>query len=250
MAVEIRTITDAELPAFREAVVVTFGIDADTDPDGHEALRRLLDLSRTWAAFDGATIVGAAATFDFDLVVPGGTVAMAGLTSVMVRPTHRRRGLLRELMRLHLDDADHRGVPVSGLWASEASIYGRFGYGLAAESDALHIDDAASLGVGQGRELDAIEWLDDARAREVLPAIYERAIAVRPGALTRSAAWWRERRFLETPLMRGAASRRRHVAAQRDGELVGYLQFRQRSEFTDRLPTGKLDIIELIAFDP
>jgi predicted acetyltransferase len=251
MAIEYRTITDAELPAYREAMMTTFGEDAEGDEGGVDRTRALCDPSRLWAAFDGATIAGSAATYDFDLVVPGGgRLTMAGLTMVMVRPTHRRRGLLRELMRLHLDDAARRGVAISGLWASEASIYGRFGYGVAVEGDAVEIKDAGPIDAGRGRALDEIEWLDDARAREVLPAIYERAIAHRPGALIRSELWWRERRFIEVPLMRGKASRRRHVAARRGGELVGYLSYRQRPGFTDGLPSGKLDIVELVATDP
>jgi predicted acetyltransferase len=251
MTIEFRTITDAEIPAYREAMLTTFGEDAQADEGGADRTRALCDPSRLWAAFDGATIVGSAATYDFDLVVPGGgRLAMAGLTMVMVRPSHRRRGVLRQLIELHLDDAARRGVAISGLWASEASIYGRFGYGVAVESDAIEIKDAGRIDAGRGRELDALEWLDEARAREVLPAIYERAIAHRPGALIRSALWWRERRFSEVPLMRGSASRRRHVAARRGGELVGYLSYRQRPGFTDGLPSGKLDIIELIATDP
>lgn len=250
MAIDIRTITDDEIPAYRAAMLTTFGEDPESDDAGAERTRTLLDRSQMWAAFDGTTVVATAGTFDFGLIVPGGgTLDMAGLTMVMVRPSHRRRGLLRELMRLHLDDAARRSKPISGLWASEASIYGRFGYGVAAEAEHVHIDNAGSLEIGAGRDLDDIEWLDEPRAREVLPAVYERAVARRPGALIRSEVWWRERRFLEAPFMRGGASRRRHVAAQRDGELVGYLQYRQRPGFTDGLPSGRLDIVELIAID-
>jgi predicted acetyltransferase len=250
MAIELRTITEDELTAYRDCVMTTFGEDLDVDPDGAQRIRALLDLSRVWAAFDGATIVATAATHDLTVVVPGGgTLPMAGLTMVVVRPTHRRRGLLRELIRIHLDDARRRTIPVSGLWASESSIYGRFGYGLAAEGHSLQIDGAGALGVAAGRELDAVEWIDEARAREVLPAIYARAIAHRPGALVRSTAWWRERRFMESPWARGGASRRRHVLAVRGGELVGYVQFRQRPEWVAGLPDGAIEITELLAVD-
>jgi predicted acetyltransferase len=84
----------------------------------------------------------------------------------------------------------------------------------------------------------------------VLPAIYARAVAGRPGALVRSDAWWTQRRFMETPFARVDASRRRHVLAQRGGEPVGYVQFRQRSKFVDGLPAGRVDIIELLGIDP
>jgi predicted acetyltransferase len=61
--------------------------------------------------------------------------------------------------------------------------------------------------------------------------------------------WWRERRFLEAPFMRSGASLRRHVVARRGDELVGYVQFRQRSAWTDGMPAGKVEIVELVAAD-
>jgi predicted acetyltransferase len=173
---------------------------------------------------------------------------MAGLTLVTVRPTHRRRGILRELMRAHLEDARHRGFPISGLWASDAPIYGRFGYGLASYCDVLEIANANTLKLTPG-ELDRLEPIEEHTARALLPAIYARATSDRPGALRRNDVWWRERRFLETPWARAGASKRRHVVARRGDELVGYLVYRQRGKFTDGLPDGRLEINELLAVD-
>ena len=250
MALEIRTVTDDELAAFRAALFTTFGDDAESDPDSATRVRALIPPEQRWAAFEGDTIVATAATFDLAIVVPGGTVPMAGLTMVSVRPTHRRRGILRELMGLHLGDARRRGFSISGLWASEASIYGRFGFGIAAESHATEIDDATVVELAGPRDRDELQFVDEARARRELPAIYARATAGRPGALIRSEAWWRERRFLEIPFIRKGASRLRHVVASRAGEPVGYLQFRQRAEFPGGVPAGRLDIVELLGVDP
>jgi predicted acetyltransferase len=247
---EIRTITDGEVEAFRDVLMATFGDDSDSDPGGPARQRALLDVSQTWAAFDGPVMVATAATFPLTMILPGGgTLRAAGLTQVTVRPTHRRRGVLRRLMQLHLDDARRRRYPASALWASEASIYGRFGYGIATEADVLEIERANVLELGSDRELDTVEWVEEARAREVLPGIYERAIANRPGALVRPELWWRERRFLDAPFMRRGASRRRHVVARRGDELVGYVAFRQRGGFTNDLPSGTTDLIELHAVD-
>jgi predicted acetyltransferase len=248
----VRTISEDEVLAFRTTMLATFGEDADdADPDGTPRFRALVAPGRAWAAFDGATAVATAATFDLQLGIPGGTLPMAGLTMVSVRPTHRRRGILRELMTRHLDDARERGYAVSGLWASEASIYGRFGYGLAAGHDAIEIRNAHAMTFAErwADARDELVPLDEARARELLPAIYDKATAARPGALRRSGVWWRERRFLETPFMRKGASRRRHVIARRNGEDVGYIAYRQRAGFPDGLPGGKVEIIELMAVD-
>lgn len=245
---EIRTIRDDEVAAYRTALLQTFGADLEVDPSGDDRLRALLDRSQVWAVFDGTAIVGTAATFALQIGVPGGgSLPIAGLTMVTVRPTHRRRGLLRELMRRHLDDARARGYAASGLWASEASIYGRFGYGVAAEHDAIAIADARHVRV-TARELDDVAWIDEARAREVLPDIYARATARRPGILRRSDAWWRERRFVESAWARDGASLRRHVIARRGDELVGYVVYRQRA-VDGPTPGGKAMIVELHGID-
>ncbi len=246
---ELRTITDGEIEEFRAALMTTFGDDADdADPNGAGRFRALIPPGRAWVVRDGGQVVATAASFTHELVIPGGTMAMAGLTMVTVRPTHRRRGLLRRLVDRHLADARDHGEAVSGLWASEAAIYGRFGYGVATFVDALEAD-LGGLEVAAGRELDAVTWLDEPGARVALPPIYARATADRPGAFVRSDAWWRERRFLEAPFSRAGASRRRHVAARRGDELTGYVAFRQRSKWDDAVAAGTVEVLELVAQD-
>ncbi len=84
------------------------------------------------AAIDDGAIVGGAGAFTFRMTVPGGAqLGTAGVTVVGVLPTHRRRGILRSMMRAQLDDIHERGEPLAALWASEETIYGRYGYGLA-----------------------------------------------------------------------------------------------------------------------
>jgi predicted acetyltransferase len=247
---EIRSIADSEAEVFRDCVMTTFGGDRGDDPAGAARFRALVAPGRAWAAFDAGTVVATAGSFALTLGIPGGTLAMAGLTMVAVRPSHRRQGLLRALIRLHLEDARTRGEPISGLWASEATIYGRFGYGVAAEGDALEIDTRGlAITAGADGDGDACEWLDEAAARARLPAIYARAIADRPGALHRSERWWRERRFLEAPFLREGASLRRHVVVQRGGDAVGYVVYRQRGGFHGGKPSGTTEIVELIAVD-
>ena len=83
------------------------------------------------AAFEDGQIVGGAGAFPFELSVPGGSLPCAGVTAVGVHPTHRRRGVLRSMMDTQLRDVHERGEPIAALWASEETIYGRFGYGIA-----------------------------------------------------------------------------------------------------------------------
>lgn len=220
-------------------MMTTFGLERDGDPDDESRFRALIAPGRAWAAFDGATMVATAASHTLRVGIPGGVVPMAGLTMVTVRPTHRRRGILRELIALHLADASARGEAASALWASEATIYGRFGYGVATEADALELDTRGLTITAAA--VDALEWLDEATARPLLPAIYATAIAGRPGALHRSPTWWRERGFLDASLMREGASRRRHVLARRGADATGYVVYRQSA--------GRTQIVELMAVD-
>ncbi len=249
MSVEIRTVSDDEVSAYRHCLLQVFGDDLDSDPDGDNRVRALIPAAQRWAAFDGSQIVATAGTFDHAIGIPGGgTLPMAGLTMVTVRPTHRRKGILRQLIGAHLADARARGYAISGLWATEPGIYTRFGYGLAACADVITIDESRTLEL-RDRELDSIELVDDATARDLLPAVYARATAARPGALRRSDVWWKERRFLEAPFVRAGASKRRHVIARRDGEIVGYLVYRQRGAFDPTKPNGKVEINELLGID-
>src|SRR5262245_62521512 len=116
-----------------------FGRSKPTD-EQIDSLARVLPPERVHAAWDGASVVGGAGAFPFELTVPGGRVRAAGVTVVGVLPTHRRRGVLRAMMRAQLDACREHGESVAYLWASEDTIYSRFGYGmasLAAEIDVM-----------------------------------------------------------------------------------------------------------------
>jgi predicted acetyltransferase len=243
----IRAVREDELEAYRACMWEAFGHDPSGDPDGQSRLQGLLDRSRTYCAFDGARIVGTCATWTMQLAVCGGVVPMAGLTMVSVRSTHRRRGLLRRMIAGHLDDAAARGEPVSGLWASDAPIYGRFGYGVAAEGDELAAgrDD----GFGRGRALDQVELVSEEAAARTLPAVYAAAMAHRPGIFARSDAWWRLRRFADRAAERKGRSPRRYLVATRAGAPTGYAVYRQQLHFDEGRPAGALDVEELIALD-
>src|SRR5437764_11366565 len=97
-----------------------------------ERFTQVLPVERMHAAFEDGEIVGGAGAFPFELSVPGGSLRCGGVTVVGVYPTHRRRGVLRAMMDAQLADIHERGEPIAALWASEDTIYGRFGYGLAA----------------------------------------------------------------------------------------------------------------------
>ncbi len=120
-----------------------FGALADVDahafldPWPAEAVDReriTAEFDRTFAALDGDQMVASGANLSFQLTVPGAVAPAAGITSIAVLPSHRRRGILTAMMNRLISDAADRSEPVAILFASEAGIYGRFGFGLATMS--------------------------------------------------------------------------------------------------------------------
>ena len=243
----IRALREDGLEGFRACMQEVFGLDPAGDPDGAKRVQALLDRSRTHCAFDGDRLVGTAATWSMTLSVCGGTVPMAGLTMVSVRASHRRRGVLRRMIAAHLADARGRGEPVSGLWASDARIYGRFGYGVAAEGDELTA--GSDDGFARGRLLDDVEVLGDEAAARLLPPVYAAALDRRPGMFARSDGWWHWRRIADRPDLKGDRTPRRHAICRRAGEATGYVVYRQHLAFEEGRPAGTVDLEELVALD-
>ena len=130
MPIEIRTVPPADQRRWYDAINVAFGEDV---PDGQwELEQKMFEPDRALGVYDGDLVVGGGSAFSFSMTVPGGRkAAVGGVTMVGVMPTHRRQGALRALMAKQLSDIRDRGEPIAALWASEGSIYQRFGYGLA-----------------------------------------------------------------------------------------------------------------------
>src|SRR4029079_2892749 len=98
--------------------------------------------------------------------------------------THRRRGLLREMMHTQLQDVRARGELVAMLIAAEWPIYGRFGYGLAVEAAATVVD-AETAEFRDPAFRGSIEIVDLPTLREVAPPVFDRHRERTPGAITR-----------------------------------------------------------------
>jgi predicted acetyltransferase len=241
--VTIRPITSDEVPAFLEEEARAFG--ADAVEGAAERFLEQVDLSRTSAAFDGDTMIGTAATHTFDVTIPGDVAPMGGLAMVSVRPSHTRRGVLRSMMRAHFDDVMNRDELLSGLWASESSIYGRFGYGSAIARHDVEIDVGRAR-LRSGDSDDVVRMVPPEEAARLLPDIYEQRRLDRSGMLSRSEAWWRLARLLDLPEQRGGASSRRYAIALRGGSPVGYVTYRQRADRSSGAPSGSTSVVELI----
>src|SRR5215217_9788399 len=98
MALEIRPITPDEAVRYRRAIRAGF-LDVETVDDDDWARAMSQPVDRSLAAFDGPDIVASLASFPSELTVPGGaTVPVGAVTAVTCRATHRRRGILTEMI--------------------------------------------------------------------------------------------------------------------------------------------------------
>jgi predicted acetyltransferase len=154
-------------------------------------ITRLLDPGRTIGAFVDDQLVGTADAVTSTLTLPGGaTVDHAAVTHIGVLPSFTRRGVATDLVRHQLRDVAARGEAVATLRASEATIYERYGYGVASSSQTVEVLTARAAlrpGVAAGGP---VRLLDPADVWDVLPRVYAEHRPSRPGTIDRPDAWW------------------------------------------------------------
>jgi predicted acetyltransferase len=219
------------------------------DIERAERYLRIVPLERMHAAFDGSNVVGAAGAHRFDLSVPGARVQCAGITSVGVQPTHRRRGVLRSLMRAQLDAVHARGEPIAALWSSEETIYERFGYGLASWSGQIAVPRDRARFAHPLEDGGTIRLVEPDEARTLLPPVWQELMTQRPGVFSRSPEWWELRVVADRPERRGGAGPKRFVVAEREGAVRGYAIYRHKPSWEQGVPAGELRVWEAIGAD-
>ncbi|MDN5933573.1 MAG: sterol carrier protein domain-containing protein, partial [Pseudonocardia sp.] len=89
--------------------------------------------------------------------------------------------------RAQLDDAAERGEPLASLRASEARIYGRFGYGVATRGRDVSVRAGGGWRVPVVGEVRLVTGADVVPA---LAAVHERIALRRAGGITRPGPWW------------------------------------------------------------
>jgi predicted acetyltransferase len=204
---------------------------------------------------DGQQIVANAAVLSRRLTIPGGVVPAAHVTEVGVLPSYRRQGLLTRLMRRQLADIRAKGTePLAVLWASEGSIYQRFGYGAAAFRLDLNVDrrevriqSERATGervTGGGRLREA----EPANVRSEMAAVYDQVLPDRPGWSSRTDAWWDWTLVDPKELREGYLPIQAALFDSGDG-VTGYALWRAKQVWERRVPEGVVDVVEVIAAD-
>ena len=232
----------------RSVLLTTYSVFGEELKDeDFERDRKVMPLDRVLAAWDGSSPVGVTASWPFELAVPGGVAPAAGVTWVGVLPSHRRRGVLTELMRRQLADVHERGEPLAILWASEAPIYGRFGYGNAAPQTSFDAERSALRLRRGGSARGSVRLVTGDEAAELFPPLYESKRRQRPGLVSRSEGWWREFVLADPEHWRDGASPKFYALLELDGEPAGYALYRVKSKWEDGSPRGELRVVEAFA---
>jgi predicted acetyltransferase len=228
---------DARTKGYFASTSVGFHDSRSTDAALKARVQRAIDddrrLTAVYAdneydyALDDDIPVATFAWFEKLVNVGAGRLVPAHLiTWVTVRPTHRRRGLLRSMITTDLAEAKAAGYPFAALTATEGGIYSRYGFGVATWSHAIEVD--TSPGFQMIREPDRrVEMCLPSVLRELAPKIYGEFMKTSPGAMERQQTYV-ERATGALNTETGEADRGVRAALHfgEDGEPDGYVSYK------------------------
>jgi predicted acetyltransferase len=242
MDVEIRPIAGDERADWLRAAETSFS--AVLKDDELEASLPVIEPDRSFGAFEGDRIVGTAAGCSFRTAVPGGArIPTAGVTAVGVHPTHRRRGINTALMGTILDQAAERREPFALLLASEAAIYGRFGYGLTSLLGEFEAESARMEFVKGSPTGGRIDLVSKEEAMPIVDLVYDASIG--PGGVERDARW-RDYCFAtvgedkDKPWFYA-------IHRSEAGEPDAYAVYTMKHDWTRSIPSGTITVSECVA---
>jgi predicted acetyltransferase len=248
VSIEYRIPGEDELQAAMAAGEASFG---EKPHEGDfERMRQMLPHDRWLVAYDDGQAVGTTTSHAFRLTVPGGELATGGVTWVGVLPSHRRRGILRELMRRQLADLRDRGEPLAMLYASEPAIYGRFGYGVAAPAITMEGETARFAYRDDPGPAGAVRMVDADEALRLMPQVYDAARREIPGFVARDELEWKLGRLADPEHWRRGAGPKFYAVLELDGKPVGYALYRIKQDWRDGYSQNQVRLVEAIATSP
>ena len=207
----LTVMTPADMDRWNRIDHLGFGF---TPTDDSAAAQPIVEHDRTLIASIDGVDVGVAGVITQQLSLPGvGPRQVAGVSTVAVVPTHRRRGVARTLLQRLLEDVRaRREEPIAVLWASDPGIYGRYGFGLA--------------------------------VRRVEAALAE----IRPGIPVRDERWW-ARTLHDDPGGRGGGSALRVFVVRDGSEPRAYALARTVMQWDGPIARGQVVVRETAALD-
>ena len=165
------------------------------------------------------------------------------ITAVTVRGTHRRQGLLRRMMTEDLAASRADGLAMAALTASEASIYGRFGFGVATFERSIKVNTGPRFRL-RHTPTGSVEIADRKVLLELAPVVFDRVHRATPGSLVRQDAY--RQRSSGTLGQDGAEDESIRCALHydADGAVDGYVAYKFSG--WDTKPPA-MEVIDLVA---
>lgn len=200
--------SSADAEAFFRADARGF-LDAEPSAEAVASTVHALEARRNVGVFEAGADVGTLPVATLNswvtpLTVPGGEVDMWAISSVTVAGTHRRRGIARALLEGELRAAASAGVPVAGLTASEATIYGRYGFASAIPVARITVDTRRA-GWAAAAPAGRVEYIDNETLSDHLSTLHDAVRTQRSGQVAGWKLRW-ERVAGRTPDHPSAAS--------------------------------------------
>lgn len=238
---KLAKLTKAGFTAYQQAVAR--GFQEQYRPDRDELDRRVIDTQRFVGFKVGSAWVSSTGSFARRITVPGGRqVPVAAVTNVTVQPAYRRRGLLTAMMRWQLESLAAAGEPLAALWASEAMIYGRFGYGPAAARARISGSTRALQFLPQVPMSGSCAEVSREQFEPVAAALQAAMVTERPGNLDRPGPWW-DLTLFDAEWARDGATALRYVLHYNDsGDVDGYATYRFKEDFGAAGPEGEVRV--------
>lgn len=217
--IDYRAVTDGEHSALRRMRYYAFAPE-----DGPSAFEtddtEIMGIHR--GLFDDDELLVCCSYFDFSTRLRGANLRMGGVAGVASSPEHRRKGLVRRLLRDLLMELQDERIPVSALWPFDYEFYTRLGWAMVCtythyEVEPEALQTVAADRVGAFRRVDASDWELLDPARDAFHAGYDLVI-------DRNEEWWRRRVFERL-------NDERYVYAwENNGEVRGYLAYHFEGE--------------------
>lgn len=245
--IEIRTATEAEIPAFNAVPSYVFAPSAE-DIRAYAEIPTPLPAECRLGVFVDGKVTTTYEWVPWQVRLNGRPTSIPGVTSVGTYPQFRRRGHLRRLMQHAMTVHRDRAEPMVMLWASMGAIYQRFGYGRGSEAVAYNADPRF-MGLREPFTWDGdVRLVDQASTadRAVAERVYDEWAKPRNLVPVRDAwrweyLWWE------------AKKDRYHVVVAEDasGQARGYMAYRNKENWIpgEPGPNQTMEVNGLFALD-
>jgi predicted acetyltransferase len=247
MSIACRRATADEMLSVAWTVSVGFGGSTAEDRLQQGVERTQIKPEWRICAYDGAQPVGQVVVVPTTMHWNGKLIPSTGVTDVVTLPTHRRQGILRELMTRAYSDMRDAGQAVTILEASMAAIYQRFGWAVVYTGHMHNFDPRHLRFIDEIPTPGRIRMIKREDARPVLDSVYRKYAPQRTLPFERTDfEWTAALRLLNTE------SPPQLVAVyEEDGEALGYVIYGVAQHGEQRPgPDQRITASELVWLNP